>query len=457
MMERKTIRRHRGRFPTLPALVLSLAAPLAAGPGSGSELRCQVRSVSGSSVVIACAGATPRPGDGVKLGFEVPGAGFVPLEGAWKVSLIGPGGEIKADPDGAAKGTPRPGYVALVRTDAPDTPGPSGHSPSSSSGSAAIGPSAVAAGADPGGPASNLDRARLPPAARWPWLGVTLAPPAEGTGIPVQAVTPGSPAERAGILAGDRIAALAGVPAAETERFLAQLRSYRAGDAVELRLRRASAELVVRPVLGEPPLEDPGVQRTIGHQYLSGEGVPADISTGIEWLERAAAGGYPAARADLEQIRGRITGNATAADTRPADEDSGLLLAGREKGNRSGYSVLESAVRAVIAASGARVRPWPPDAPFAPAAAPEPKKFFEAPGAPQPGWLLYLDVELKWARLGFGRDRIRVRCVDPAGKERWKAEASNLFAESADQSLQILADKITRELRKRIGQECLAP
>ncbi|MBN2338202.1 MAG: hypothetical protein JXP48_06645, partial [Acidobacteria bacterium] len=135
----------------------------------------------------------------------------------------------------------------------------------------------------------------------------------------------------------------------------------------------------------------------------------------------------------------------------------GLLLAGREKGNRSGYPVLEAAVRQLVASSGARVRPWPADAPFPPGAAPEPKEFFQAPGAPAAGWLLYLDVELKWARLGFGRDKIRVRCIDPAGKERWKAEASNLFAESADQSLQILADKITRELRKRIGQACLAP
>ena len=456
-----------------------LAAPLGASPDSGHELRCQVRSVSGLSVIIGCDGAAPRPGDGVKLGFEVPGAGFVPLEGAWKVSLIGPGGEIKADPEGAAQGIPRPGYVALIRTDA--TPAPSGLSPS---GPSVIGPSAVAAGADPAGAATNLDRARLPPAARWPWLGVTLAPPdaAATPGIPVQAITPASPAERAGMLAGDRIAALAGVPAAEIERFLAQLRSYRAGDAVELRLRRGASEMTVRPVLGEPPLEDPGVQRAIGHQYLSGEGVPADVSTGIAWLERAAAGGYPAARADLEQIRQRITGNAPEADTRPPLDDffgrppapagtqpstaappssmaerqtSGLLLAGREKGNRSGYFVLESAVRQLVASSGARVRPWPADAPFPPGAAPEPKEFFQAPGAPAPGWLLYLDVELKWARLGFGRDKIKVSCVDPAGKERWKAEASNLFAESADQSLRILADKITRELQKRIGQACL--
>ena len=95
-------------------IALSLSAPAVAG-----ELRGLVRSVSGEVVTIRCEGGlSPNPGDPVKIGFDVPDVGFVALEGSWKVTLIGPGGEIQASPIAGAHGEPQTGHVALITTSA---------------------------------------------------------------------------------------------------------------------------------------------------------------------------------------------------------------------------------------------------------------------------------------------------------------------------------------------------
>lgn len=71
-------------------------------------------------------------------------------------------------------------------------------------------------------------------------IGVTVAALEDGTGYEIRAVAPGGPAEEAGILAGDRIMAVAGKPVAEigTDEATNRIRGE-AGTFVELTLERA--------------------------------------------------------------------------------------------------------------------------------------------------------------------------------------------------------------------------
>jgi S1-C subfamily serine protease len=73
----------------------------------------------------------------------------------------------------------------------------------------------------------------------------------EGTqaGVRISGVRPGSPAEKAGVQAGDIIVAFAGVPVKTLEDLTFALRGRRAGDRVEVRILRDGAERRLDAVL----------------------------------------------------------------------------------------------------------------------------------------------------------------------------------------------------------------
>ena len=77
-------------------------------------------------------------------------------------------------------------------------------------------------------------------------IGVTVAPAQDGTAYEIRAVTPGGPAEEAGILAGDRITAVAGETVEEigTDEASNRIRGEE-GTFVELILERAGESMTV--------------------------------------------------------------------------------------------------------------------------------------------------------------------------------------------------------------------
>jgi putative serine protease PepD len=81
--------------------------------------------------------------------------------------------------------------------------------------------------------------------AEYPVVGVVLDLAYQGTGARIQdesapgeAVTPGGPADLAGIVPGDRVVAVDGEPVASPEEFVVQIRSRVPGDGVELTVVR---------------------------------------------------------------------------------------------------------------------------------------------------------------------------------------------------------------------------
>jgi hypothetical protein len=85
-----------------------------------------------------------------------------------------------------------------------------------------------------------------------PWLGTVPAfggPPVHG--VRLQAVRPGSPAEGAGLRAGDVIVEFAGAPVANLEEFAAILFGARAGERVEIVVEREGGRVATSAVLGQ--------------------------------------------------------------------------------------------------------------------------------------------------------------------------------------------------------------
>lgn len=98
----------------------------------------------------------------------------------------------------------------------------------------------------------------------WPWLGAGVESPTDGSGVRVWTVARGSPAESAGIRAGDRIVALDGHP---LEHFLPAMMAVIArpvGTSFRLSVRRAGDDEAVRatvlPVVSGPRPLEPDLQ-----------------------------------------------------------------------------------------------------------------------------------------------------------------------------------------------------
>jgi len=416
---------------------MGLASPAATG-----ELRGAVRSVSGDVVTIRCdGGVSPNPGDPVKIGFDVPDVGFVALEGMWKVTLIGPGGEIQASPIAGAHGEPQTGHVALITTAAAVPRAPSQQAP----------PQRGA----PLAPVAGQDRSALPPFAQKPWMGVRLTRVDDDvrSGVPIEGVLPGGPADRAGIKAGDVIASINGNPIPNSSAFEAATGSIRPGDTLIIRLMRLPdmVEVTVAPQL--PDLDDPVVQTSIGAAYLNGNGVDPDERQAVEWLERAAAQGFSDASEILRNYREHLSGGGRPVGV----QTSAVYIAGNEEGKRPAWFILETGIFNTVAAQGAQVRDLPPDIWQRRNMMSSPDEVFRSLEPVGGGWLLWVEVSIHWGHLGFAKDRVVVQCFDPTGRLQWKEDASNVMANSADHSIQILADKINKKLRKKRGKACLSP
>jgi hypothetical protein len=415
-------------------VVACLVAVVAA---DAAEMRCTVRSVdAGATVTLACeGGVTPRVGDPVTLGFEVPGVGFVAVEGAWSVSLIGPGGEVMAAPASTAHGHPQVGNLARVETT-----------------------TATAAPGPPAGPGSAAPDDGLPPIAHAPRLGVHLATPSEGEqGARIEAVNPGSAAERAGLAPGDVVLSFGDVPTPDNAALVGAIRSRRPGERVRIRVLRFPSVVELDAVLAAPSLDDPNVQYLIGMAFLAGEEVPRDVAAADSWLRRAAAGGSSEAAAVIppqSPVEDFFQGSGAGA-LPGAQVPAGVFIIGAETGNRPALYLVDPAIRQLVAASGATPLMPPDDIRITPGIVPPAGVIAQIIAGR--GALLYLELELKWAAIGFAKDRVTVTCYDPSGAKQWSEDASNTFANSRDHSTQILIDKITNKLHKRIGQACLRP
>jgi len=81
------------------------------------------------------------------------------------------------------------------------------------------------------------------------WLGVSLGDGDDGARI--LSVMADSPAQQAGLQAGDVVVALDGRPVADAGEFMAAFREYEPGESPSLTVRRDGSELTVQPVLAE--------------------------------------------------------------------------------------------------------------------------------------------------------------------------------------------------------------
>jgi len=419
--------------------LILVAAAVAVDAG---ELKGTVRSVSGEVVTIHCdGGVSPNPGDPVTIGFDVPGVGFVAIEGSWRVSLVGPGGEVQAAPVGAAHGQPQVGHLTLITTSAAVPPQP--QRPPAPQPGAPTAPAAAAGG----------DRADLPPFTRRPWMGVRLVRVDDDatSGVPVDGVIPGGPADRAGIRAGDVIASINGVPTPNSAALTAVFDPLGPGDRISVRLLRVPEMIEVAFSLQLPDLDDPVVQTTIGVAYLNGNDVEPNEAKGLEWLNRAAGQGFQDATNIIASYRDHV-----AQGGRPAGPaTSAVYIAGNEEGKRPAWFVLESGIFSTVSGTGAPVRDLPPDIWPRRNALASPSEVFRSLQAVGGGWLLWVEVSIHWGHIGFAKDRVTVQCFDPAGQLQWTEDASNVMAQSADHSIQLLSDKIDKKLRKKRGKPCL--
>ncbi len=430
-------------FGLIGFVVLTMAVG-SVSPAAAGELQGAVRAVSGDVVTIRCEdGVSPSPGDPVTIGFDVPGVGFVPLEGSWAVSLIGPGGEVQVKPTTGRHGEPQVGHVALITTAATVTQPPQER-----------GPAGAAAPAAPAS-AAGVDRSGLPPFAQSPWMGIRLTHVDDSakSGVPIESVHPGSPADRAGIQAGDVIASINGTAIPNSSALDAATDNLRDGDRLVIRLLRLPdmVEVVVSPEL--PSLENPVVQTIIGVAFLEGNGIAPDERQGVAWLERAIAQGFSDAKDILNSYREH-----KAKGGRPVGQQaSAVYIAGTEEGKRPAWFVLETGIYQTVAATGAPLRDVPPDIWQRRSMMSSPDEVFRSLEPLGGGWLLWVDVSIHWGAIGFAKDRVLVQCFDPNGRLQWEEDASNVMANSADHSIQILANKINKKLYKKRGKPCLRP
>jgi serine protease Do/serine protease DegQ len=153
------------------------------------------------------------------------------------------------------------GYEDFIQTDAPINPGNSGGALINLRGevvginSAIIGPAGGNVGIGFAVP-SNMARAIMQQLARFGEvrrgrLGIVMTDVPGRAGAGITDVVPGSPAERAGVRAGDLVTALNGRPVRGAAELRAQLGVIPAGETVEMRVQREAETRTVRVRIGE--------------------------------------------------------------------------------------------------------------------------------------------------------------------------------------------------------------
>ncbi|HEY3497695.1 MAG TPA: PDZ domain-containing protein, partial [Polyangiaceae bacterium] len=142
-------------------------------------------------------------------------------------------------------------------------------------------------------PRNDAPKRNGEPSASPGWLGVELALPLQGeAGVLVRDVLRGSPAERAGVAAGDRILRIDSEAVARPPDVVRIVSSHQAGDRVGLALVRAGADRLVAVVLEGRPDQDELLQS----QFL-GLQAPA-------WRPLATVRG--SVPATIAELRGRV-------------------------------------------------------------------------------------------------------------------------------------------------------
>jgi peroxiredoxin len=125
------------------------------------------------------------------------------------------------------------------------------------------------------------------------WLGVELAAPPEGeVGVLVRGVVPDSPAERAGVAAGDSIVMLDGQAVARPGDVIALVTAHTAGERVGLVLRRGGVDKLVAITL-EPLPNDEGLMRK---RYVDSR---APVLSGLTTIQGSVS-------PSLVSLRGRV-------------------------------------------------------------------------------------------------------------------------------------------------------
>jgi len=169
------------------------------------------------------------------------------------------------------------------------------------------------AGADPG-PAVSVQNFSFE---RSSMLGIVLGP-AEGDGVRVIGVTPGSGAEEAGLLAGDLVLAVAGTPVRDSMRDLHHaLAAAAPGEVVTVDYQRGDDRQSVDVTVSEPrpfliPLPGPGDAQV---------GVTTAIATAPVFFQRAD---HVLQLHDVDAKLGRYFGVSSGVLVLQADRDSGL-------------------------------------------------------------------------------------------------------------------------------------
>src|SRR5262249_53526005 len=79
-----------------------------------------------------------------------------------------------------------------------------------------------------------------------------------GGGVKLDGVSEGSPAEKAGIKAGDIVIKLGGTEVKDLEGYMAALSTHKPGDEVEIVVKREGKEVTIKVTLGTRPSAVPG-------------------------------------------------------------------------------------------------------------------------------------------------------------------------------------------------------
>jgi len=89
------------------------------------------------------------------------------------------------------------------------------------------------------------------PAGSGPYLGVMVGP--DGDRALIREVAPGSPAEKAGVKAGDRVAKVGNQEVKDVDAFLKAVAAHKPGDKISLTVDRDGKEQTLTATLGERP------------------------------------------------------------------------------------------------------------------------------------------------------------------------------------------------------------